>query len=161
MITATFIEKNKNFQKQMKSRQAVLDDMNSLEVAIGYPVNKSGLGTPYYDSGLSTIQVAVANNFGYGVPQRDFMTPATENIKQDFKKISEELRDLVEAGYIPVKTVLGLVGQKGASHVKAAIRSNIPPPNAESTIKRKESSKTLIDTGHLMQSATYIVREAK
>jgi hypothetical protein len=32
------------------------------------------------------------------------------------------------------------------------ILSNIPPPNAPSTIKAKGSSSTLIDTGHLLAS---------
>ena len=33
--------------------------------------------------------------------------------------------------------------------------SNIPPPNAESTIKKKKSSKTLVDSGELVGHVTH------
>lgn len=33
--------------------------------------------------------------------------------------------------------------------------SNVPPPNAESTIKKKKSSKTLIDTGEMVGHVTH------
>lgn len=33
--------------------------------------------------------------------------------------------------------------------------SNVPPPNAESTIKAKKSSKTLIDTGEMIGHVTH------
>jgi len=35
------------------------------------------------------------------------------------------------------------------------ILSNVPPPNAESTIKAKKSSKTLVDTGEMLGHVTH------
>jgi phage gpG-like protein len=39
------------------------------------------------------------------------------------------------------------------------ILSNIPPPNAESTIKQKGSSKTLVDSGEMVGHVTHRIAE--
>jgi hypothetical protein len=39
------------------------------------------------------------------------------------------------------------------------IASNVPPPNAESTIKQKKSSKTLIDSGEMIGHVTHRIQE--
>jgi HK97 gp10 family phage protein len=39
--------------------------------------------------------------------------------------------------------------------------SNVPPPNAESTIKKKKSSKTLIDTGEMLGHVTHRITEGE
>ena len=39
--------------------------------------------------------------------------------------------------------------------------SNVPPPNAESTIKKKGSSKTLVDTGEMVGHVTHRIAEGE
>ncbi len=39
--------------------------------------------------------------------------------------------------------------------------SNVPPPNAESTIKKKKYSKTLIDTGEMLGHVTHRIAEGE
>jgi hypothetical protein len=39
--------------------------------------------------------------------------------------------------------------------------SNVPPPNAESTIKKKKSSKTLVDTGEMVGHVTHRISEGE
>lgn len=41
------------------------------------------------------------------------------------------------------------------------IFSGVPPPNAESTIKKKKSSKTLIDTGEMLEHVTHRIAEGE
>lgn len=49
------------------------------------------------------------------------------------------------------------IGMFLENKIREKILSNVPPPNAESTIKRKGSSHTLIDDGILLASITHIV----
>ena len=49
------------------------------------------------------------------------------------------------------------VGMKIENAIRLKILSNIPPPNAASTIKAKRSSHTLIDTGEMLESVSHEV----
>ena len=51
-----------------------------------------------------------------------------------------------------VKQVVKKAGVNLRNEIVKKIHSNIPPPNAPSTIKAKGSSKTLIDTGEMWRS---------
>ena len=50
-------------------------------------------------------------------------------------------------------------GVKGKSIVQQQITDTTSPPNADYTIAVKGSSHPLIDTGHMIQSTTYVIRE--
>lgn len=52
------------------------------------------------------------------------------------------------------------VGKYYARQIQKTIRSNVPPPNAESTLRRKQarSRKTLIDYGNMLRGVTSAVR---
>lgn len=59
-----------------------------------------------------------------------------------------------------VKTVVKKAGVNLRNEIVKKIHSNIPPPNAPSTIKAKGSSKTLIDTGEMWRSVdTQVIQE--
>ena len=49
------------------------------------------------------------------------------------------------------------IGMFLENKIREKILSDVPPPNAESTIKRKGSSHTLIDDSTLLESVTHIV----
>jgi len=49
------------------------------------------------------------------------------------------------------------VGMKIENAIRLKILSNIPPPNAASTIKAKGSSHTLIDTGEMLDFVSHEV----
>lgn len=49
------------------------------------------------------------------------------------------------------------IGMKLENSIRIKILSNIPPPNAISTIKSKGSSHTLIDTGEMLESVSHEV----
>ena len=53
-----------------------------------------------------------------------------------------------------IKNVMLNAGMDLRNEIIKKINSNIPPPNAPSTIKKKKSSKTLQDTGNLWTSIT-------
>ena len=57
--------------------------------------------------------------------------------------------------------LLNTLGAKAAADVKNTIRQGIPPPNSPETIRRKGSSRPLIDTGQLINAITWIVERVK
>jgi len=114
---------------------------------------KNGARAGYLSSdtrkdGVKESKIALANEFGVpenNVPARPFLRNARE-------KIDKRLKAVVEAGLedqIDMETLLSRCGVAMRNEIVESIDSNIPPENKESTIRRKGSSHTLIDTGQL------------
>jgi len=93
--------------------------------------------------------IAKANENGTeSIPPRPFMKNAQNKNKAKWKK---GFKSMIKGG-IGVDAALDFVGQQMRNDIIKSIDSNTPPPNDEKTIKRKKSSKTLIDTGRLRQA---------
>lgn len=150
-----------------------------LQQAFDHPkeTDKYPKGTP-----VTLGEVAIANEFGVGVaggatdfgdeifggqrqgagskhfiPERSFIRSTVDaHAKGDWARESEALKKAVIDG-MTVDTALKRMGMLIKSAIQAKIRSNVPPPNAPATIDRKGSSKTLIDTGQLLNSIDYEV----
>ena len=124
------------------------------------PRGGSGLGNPHYKNGASILLVAVANNYGLGVPRRAFMELAAEKIRKWFPGYMRTAMPDAEAGNTDINDVLETAGSVGADLVKEAIADGDWEPNAPETIKRKKGSdKPLIDTDAMRQAATWQVRD--
>lgn len=98
-------------------------------------------------------EYAFKNEFGEGVPERSFLRSTmneNESKYQDFAiKTFEKTLD--------ANLTANIIAEMCVDDVKKKIASNLPPPNSPETIKRKKSSKTLIDTGMMRNSVTYRV----
>ncbi|WP_445496676.1 hypothetical protein [Photorhabdus sp. SF281] len=93
------------------------------------------------------------------IPERSFLrSTLDENKEKAAKLLANSIREtLLTDGD---KTApFALVGEKMAGEVKRKIQAGINPALNPKTVKRKGSSKPLIDTGQLVQSITYEVRE--
>lgn len=111
------------------------------------------------DGKLTEDKVALYNEFGTkDIPARPFMRRAHKVLKNKIPK-------MVQAGLEDEKSleqILGECGQAMRNEIIESIDSNIPPPNKESTIKRKGSTHTLIDTGQMRRAVhTGIVLNSK
>lgn len=137
---------------------------------------KAGIlkGAKPYGNGLSVSQVAIWNEYGTSrSPSRPFMRTAVVN---DADKWVAEFSGGLKAairGETSVQQATEWVGGMMQADIQKAIDSNIPPPNAAGTLKRKSSrvvdkkgkpisgqsgtKQTLIDTGHLLDSVSYEV----
>jgi hypothetical protein len=112
----------------------------------------------YAHSELTNVEVASFNEYGLGnVPERSFIRDTFDAQRGDYQLIIRRLAARVIAGQMTRRYALQVVGQKVESDIKRRIEMGIPPPNAPETIKRKGSSKTLIDTGQMKNSITYAV----
>lgn len=107
--------------------------------------------------------IAMFNEFGtryndedgsYHIPPRPFM-------RLTFENKGDELKSRTARGYANIlsgstaKREANRIGAWYKGEVQRSIRSNIQPKNADSTIARKKSSKTLIDTGRLRAAITF------
>lgn len=92
------------------------------------------------------------------IPARPFMAMSF-NEKDGWKKEIDDAIDAISCGEDAMR-IVAMLGEIAVNDIKLKISDNIPPPNAESTIKQKGSDKTLIDTGAMRNAVTYrIVRK--
>jgi hypothetical protein len=138
----------------MKKFMKELDGAKSMDVVIGIQsqsVNEEGVDIATY---------GIANEFGDGkIPERSFMRSAwDENLPRIIDNMQENLEE-VKAGKSKFNLALHKVGLLVETLIKQKIGSNIQPANHPETIKRKGSSKTLIDTSAMLNSIRYVVRK--
>ena len=110
------------------------------------------------DEPATTAQVGSFHEFGTEkIPARPWLTPVfADNRQRYINGIRCQLRLLLDQAITPAQAV-GRVGEVIVGDIKERIANGIEPALDEKTIKRKGSSKPLIDTGQLRQSITYQV----
>ena len=94
-------------------------------------------------------EVALYNEFGTAtIPPRPFLRNAQE-------KAAERGGEIVQAGLnadLSMDAIMKQAAEGLKDLIVESIENNIPPPNAESTVAKKGSTHTLIDTSQLRAS---------
>ena len=134
------------------------------EVAVGFPAGR-GLKARHYPTGASILEVAVWNNFGAPrahIPARPFMNQSAPKIIRAVNRIArlvarESRRKPLTA--VELERSFDGMGQVARDVVKETITNGDFVPNAPSTIRRKHSSRPLIDTTDMRAAVQYAVRE--
>jgi len=93
------------------------------------------------------------------IPRRPFMSMAADSGKNKLLKFIEKQYMLLMAGKINDKTFSDRVGVFHADQIKAMIRGGSFDALKPKTIKRKKSSKPLIDKAIMKNSVTHKVRK--
>jgi hypothetical protein len=114
-------------------------------------------GTPYKIVNGKAVFVKKGTPGAYGVtkaheitiPERSFLRAAFDKNVRKYAKLLERGARQMAAGRSSAKQVLGILGEVSVSDTVNLINAGIPPPNRPATIKRKGSSKPLIDTAQL------------
>lgn len=120
-------------------------------VEIGVPASASQDGT-------SLAMIAAVHEFGSAdgrIPERSFLRPGINDNLERFRRLNFENLKRVAAGGMSLTNALGRLGEAGAAAVKLQITNGSYVSLKPATIKRKRSSKPLIDSGQLRQSITY------
>jgi len=139
-------------------------EMNDLHVVVGVPAGADARKPKEGEKGepATMAEVAFYNEFGTEhIPERSFLRSTVDANAGKYAKLYEKLMGAVFEGKLTVRQAMGLLGEKARADVRKTIRSDVPPPNAPATLRRKKSTKTLVDTGQLSQSITYEVRDGK
>ena len=127
-----------------------------------------------YEDGTSVVSVALWNEFGtQNIPERSFFRSTLEENESKINAWREEaIKNITEKNW-PASKALEMIGLRVQILIQNKIKSNVPPPNAPSTIKAKQASGvapksgfkkgfegrtgTLINSGLMLRSVTYRV----
>lgn len=139
----------RNFQRLMQGRS----------VTIGI---QGSQGTQKHKGGITNAALGFIHEFGApgaGVPQRSFLRSTVDRNRGQIKRMLEKAaRNAVDTGDLDQR--LAIVGEKVRSEVIETIDKSIGiEPNAPSTIRKKGSSKPLVDSGVLKGAISSKVRK--
>ena len=134
--------------------RAFMANMKKLEgkpsVRIGFLEDKEART----DGMVTNLDIAIFNEFGTRTaPERSFMRSAFDENREKYGKLAEKLSLAVVAGKMTESRALGLLAEICRSDVRKKLLSNVPPPNAESTIAAKGHERTLV--GGRVATATH------
>lgn len=121
------------------------------QVLVGLPK-----GSNDYPDGTSVIMVGTVHEFGSpsrNIPQRSFLRSTMIENSREYKELIAKLAKRISKGELTMDRALNLLGIKVQGDVQQKIHDIKTPP-----LKYREGNP-LIDTGHLRQSITYVVRK--
>lgn len=105
---------------------------------------------------LTYAQLARIHEFGTArIPARSFLYATIEKHKAEIQKRATAFGRGVLMDLFTVEKALELLGEYVVGLIRQRIADGIAPPNAPSTIKRKGSSKPLIDSGGLRAAISH------
>lgn len=140
-----------------------MGEANHLRVNVGWMGTKKHKNRDGFPSTLTTPEIAAINHFGAPsrrIPPRPTLTVAADKKRSRYKRMlgQEALTRIVNGA--TAEQVLDSFGEIAVGDVVTEIDALVTPKNAASTIKRKGSSKPLIDTGLMRASvAKKVIRK--
>ncbi len=131
-----------------------------LERAKGREVAVGILQGSVDSEGASIAEYATYNEFGTDdVPSRPFMAMSFDENKADIEADFNRQGKAMVEGKRTANEALTIIGQKHAARVQNTITGrDITPKLADSTIKAKGSTKTLVDTGAMTNAVQIELR---
>ncbi len=113
---------------------------------------------------LSNVQLGVVHEFGApeaGIPERSFLRSSFDANRRKYETILTKGAKRIAGGRDRAERVLGIAAEVAVADVINTINAGVPPANAPSTVRRKGSSKPLVDTGQLKASIKPVVGRSK
>lgn len=111
---------------------------------------------------LTIAEIATVHEFGApeaGIPERSMLRANDFKNRKLYRQLINTMTKQIFKGDLKPLQVLELLGLKIVTDVKNRIREGIKPDLKPATIKRKGSSKPLIDTGQLINSVSHQVKK--
>jgi hypothetical protein len=136
-------------------------DLDGVVVKVGVQAKdkavRRGKGGSIRNTDQPLAVIAAIHEFGLGdMPQRSFLRSAyDENLPMIDKMIQHVANGAVFG--LGTNAALNQLGNVVQGMVQRKIVDGPFTPNSPATIKRKKSSRPLIDTGHLRQSIRYVI----
>lgn len=136
-------------------------DLDGVVVKVGVQAKdkavRRGKGGSIRNTDQPLAVIAAIHEFGLGdMPQRSFLRSAyDENLPMIDKMIQRVANGAVFG--LGTNAALNQLGNVVQGMVQRKIVDGPFVPNSPATIKRKKSSKPLIDTRHLQQSIRYVI----
>ena len=173
----------------MGKLRAALKAMSAREVLVGVPADKTerGDGSPVTNAGIAYVQDNGAPE--QNIPARPFMRPGIDAARDKLiQHLALGAKAVLERGASPDDGLIAC-GLVAVSSIKMQIKQGIPPPLADATVRARanrrggprggtrrgaqwemawraagappglELAKPLIDTGNLIGSITFVIRD--
>lgn len=119
----------------------------------------AGIQASAVKDGLQVAEYATWNEFGTSrIPARPFMRGYIDSNIDRLTRFCRNGVTQVTLGNASFDTFLNAVGLEMVNGIKKSISTGDWTPNAPYTVKKKGSNKPLIDTGVMLNSVTYAIR---
>lgn len=112
------------------------------------------------DDDITLVELAVIHHFGTDtIPARPFIRLALNAHRKQLRVLITKLSKAILAGRMDEDQALDILGKTAADEVKRYMQRgpHVPPPLADSTAKRKGSTRPLVDSGALKDAVTHEV----
>ncbi|AZI13548.1 hypothetical protein ACU6T4_09115 [Avibacterium paragallinarum] len=142
-----------NGENAIQELATKLEQLAKRDIAVGIPAEDNAV----LEEGFNLATLAAVLEFGSAdkrIPARPFLT---QTLKENTAKYTALYREGINNGE-DAHHLLSKIAQIAQADVQKNIEQGDWAKNAPSTIKRKKSSKPLIDTGRLGQSIKGVVR---
>lgn len=156
-----FLAEVRETDKQLQAVQKSIKELKRIDVLVGVPQEEAGREqNDITNAELLYIHTngSPANN----IPPRPIVEPAIQDSKEEIGTLLKEaILKALEGDTGGAIAGMEKAGTQGENAVKGWFTNpkNGWAENAESTKKRKGSSKPLIDTGQLRKSITHVVKK--
>lgn len=156
-----FLAEVRETDKQLQAVQKSIKELKRIDVLVGVPQEEAGREqNDITNAELLYIHTngSPANN----IPPRPIVEPAIQDSKEEIGTLLKEaILKALEGDTGGAIAGMEKAGIQGENAVKGWFTNpkNGWAENAESTKKRKGSSKPLIDTGQLRKSITHVVKK--
>lgn len=135
-----------------KRLKKMLNELSQKKVRIGFQKGKAT-----EDDGTDVCDVAAWNELGTEhSPSRPFLRKSVDENEAKINSFLQSQRRALING-TPAEQILKEIGIFQKDLIQEKITEGSYEPNAPSTVKRKGSSKPLIDTGRMRQSVDYVI----
>lgn len=110
------------------------------------------------EDGSNLAMIAAVHEYGNEkTPQRSFIRSALDNNTQQIKTLSDQMAGKLVDGTSSPRQALDVIGLAVTGMIQKNISEGSFKELADSTVKKKGSSKPLIDTGRMRQSIRHVV----
>ncbi len=134
--------------------EKMLKDLEENEVRIGFQH-----GEVIEKEEIDICDVAAWNELGtVNMPSRPFLRESVDENEAKINNFLQSKKSELIRG-ISAEQILKEIGIFQKDLIQEKITEGSFAPNAESTLKKKNSSKPLIDTGRMRQSVNYVIKK--
>lgn len=145
--------------KRLKEVMKRSKQLNHLQLVVGIPSDENSREE---STSITNAELGAIHEFGApekNIPERSFMRSSASEEANNLGRLAKIQISECLRGETSAHDAFATVGVYLQGKIVDKITDGDFEPNTEATVKRKKSSKPLIDTGQLRGAITYEVRE--
>lgn len=129
------------------------------QVRIGFPAGVQHKGD---GDSIAMAELAAVHEFGapsVGIPERPFMRVSLQKNRPAYVALNRQNIKKILQKQMDIRTALGRLGELAKGDMQKEIAQGSFAPLKPSTIRRKGSSRPLVDSGQMRQSIAWEIDE--